>query len=62
MPNRVSSINHVEKRGEGRFPKKNHVCPQVRGLSTWTKTFFGDPFFAREFKKGHENFKKKLYT
>ena len=33
---------------------------RVRGLSTWTKTFLGDLFFAREIKKGHENFKKKV--
>ena len=33
---------------------------RVRGLSTWTKTFFGDQFFVHEFKKGCENFKKKI--
>ena len=31
-------------------------------MSTWTKTFFDDPFFVHEFKKGCENFKKNVFV
>ena len=38
MPDRASSINHVEKRGEGGFPKKTmfvHKGSKIRPHGLW---------------------------
>ena len=61
----AASINHVDKRGGG-VPEKTmfvHIGGgRVRGLSTWTKTFCGDPFLHMNSKKAARISKKKLYT
>ena len=50
MPNRASSINHVEKRGEGRFPKKtmfvhkgeeDQKCPKICPYGLWMTPKYG---------------------
>ena len=61
----AASINHVDKRGEGVFPKKPCLSTWVEGgleACTLGHIFCGDPFFVHEFKKNCENFKKKLYS
>ena len=49
-----SSINRVDIAGGGVFPKNPCLSTWeeggVRGLSTWTKMFYGYPFCVHEFK------------
>ena len=54
-----------QERGEG-GSRKNHVCPYGgrEGLGAYPrgqKLFVATHLFAHEFKKGYQNFKKKLY-